>query len=49
MYILKVQGTLTTALNAQINCAHAFAAGVCSRSRQSNFKVKLLYLKTHII
>jgi len=25
-------------VTAQINCAYAFAAGVCSRSRQSNFK-----------
>jgi len=29
-------------VTAQINSAYASAAGVCSRIRQSNFKVKLL-------
>ncbi|MFV0487108.1 MAG: hypothetical protein ACK5NL_07990, partial [Vibrio fluvialis] len=29
-------------LTAQVNCAYAFTAGACSRSHQSNFKMKLL-------
>ena len=30
-------------VTTQINCAYASAAGVCSRIRQSTFKMKLLY------
>ncbi|SCM72344.1 hypothetical protein KL86DES1_20546 [uncultured Desulfovibrio sp.] len=41
--ILNASKTPTSARNSAINYAYASAAGVCSHSRQSNFKVKLLW------
>ena len=37
-----LEDSLTGEATAQINCAYAFVAGVCLRSHQSNFTLKLL-------
>jgi hypothetical protein len=42
LYTVYLQAAPLRRLTAQINCACAFAAGVRSRGRQSNFNVKLL-------
>ena len=39
---VKLEDSLTGEATAQINCAYAFVAGVCLRSHQSNFTLKLL-------